>query len=124
MSNSPIKNAAGSNKIPETPLFERQRNQLGYAMNKMAMALSKPENREAFKTDESAFIDLYGLTSEQKQAVMDRDWKEMVRLGGNLFYILKITAVDPLPLTKIGAAQAGMNYEEFLKSRLGKEDNG
>ena len=124
MSDSPIKSNEDGDQIPETPLYERQRNQSGYAMNKMAMALSQPKNRKAFKADESAFIDRYGLSPQQKKAVMDRDWKEMVRLGGNLFYILKITAVDPLPLTKIGAAQAGMNYEEFLHLRLGKKDNG
>ena len=44
----------------------------------------------------------------------------MVRLGGNLFYILKISAVDPTPIISIGAAQAGMSPEEFIKTRLGK----
>ena len=53
-------------------------------------------------------------------AVAARDWHEMVRLGGNLFFILKISAVDPTPITAIGAAQAGMTHEQFLKERLGK----
>jgi protocatechuate 4,5-dioxygenase alpha chain len=48
----------------------------------------------------------------------------MVRLGGNLFFILKISAVDPTPITQIGAAQAGMTHEDFLYERLGKKRNG
>ena len=107
-------------QIPETPLFDRERSIQGYRLNKMAMALSTPENREAFKADEEAYLDRFGLTAEEKKAVMSRDWHEMVRLGGNLFFILKISAIDPTPITAIGAAQAGMEHKEFLRTRLGK----
>lgn len=120
----PIKSKQDGDVIPPTPLFERARATAGYAINKMANGLSSPENRAAFKADEAAYIDRYGLTPEQKQAVMSRDWEEMVRLGGNLFYILKISAVDPTPITQIGAAQAGMEHEDFLYNRLGKKKNG
>ena len=108
------------NDIPETPLFDREGTIRGYRMNKMAMALGTPEGRAAFKADEAAFIDQFGLDAEAKAAVLNRDWKEMVRLGGNLFYILKISAVDPTPIISIGAAQAGMSPEDFIKTRLGK----
>ena len=84
------------------------------------MGLSKPENREAFRADESAYLDRFGLTAEEKAAVMARDWREMVRLGGNLFFILKISAVDPVRITEIGAHQAGMAHDVFLRERLGK----
>ena len=66
-------------------------------------------------------IDRYKLTPEQKDAVMSRDWNRMVAMGGNLFFILKIAAVDPTPITAIGAAQAGLDHADFLKQRLGKE---
>lgn len=107
-------------QIPDTPLFDRQGNIKGYRLNKMAMALGTPENREAFKADEEAFLDRYGLDEEEKAAVMARDWEKMVSLGGNLFFILKISAVDPVPITRIGAAQAGMRHDDFLRTRLGK----
>lgn len=119
-----IKSRAEGDVIPVTPLFDRARSQSGYVINKMANGLSQPENRAAFLADESAYIDRYNLSAEQKQAVMARDWEEMMRLGGNLFYILKISAVDPVPITQIGAAQAGMNHEDFLYKRLGKKKNG
>lgn len=108
-------------RIPDTPLFDRKRSLGGYRINKMAMGLSRPENREAFKQDESAYLDRFGLTPEEKQAVMSRDWREMVRLGGNLFFILKISAVDPVRITEIGAHQAGMDHDSFLRDRLGKK---
>ncbi|MEN3794702.1 extradiol ring-cleavage dioxygenase [Fulvimarina sp. MAC3] len=120
----PIRSREDGDRIPQTPLFDRDRNTAGYAINKMANGLSQAENRAAFKADESAYIDRFGLTPEQKQAVMSRDWEEMMRLGGNLFYILKISAVDPTPITQIGAAQAGLSHEDFLYQRLGKKKNG
>ncbi|MBE3639253.1 extradiol ring-cleavage dioxygenase [Mangrovicoccus sp. HB182678] len=86
----------------------------------MAMALAEPANRAAFREDESAYLDRFGLSPRERAAVQDRNWEEMVRLGGNLFFILKISAIDPVPITAIGAAQAGMAHDDFLKQRLGK----
>ena len=108
-------------EIPEIPLFDRQRSLRGYRINKMAMGLSRPENRDAFRRDEAAYLDQFGLTSEEKEAVLTRNWREMVRLGGNLFFILKISAVDPVRITEIGAHQAGMDHDAFLRERLGKK---
>lgn len=107
--------------IPDTPLFDREASIRGYRLNKMAMALGQPANREAFRRDEEAYLDRFGLSAEEKRAVMARDWEDMVRLGGNLFFILKISAVDPVPITRIGAAQAGMEHSDFLAQRLGKK---
>jgi protocatechuate 4,5-dioxygenase alpha chain len=115
---------AEPDRIPETPLFDRARANAGYALNKMAMGLSTPEGRAAFLADEEAYLDRFDLTLEQRAAVRARDWAGMVRLGGNLFYILKISAVDPTPIREIGAAQAGMELQEFLVRRLGKVANG
>ncbi|HEY4372490.1 MAG TPA: protocatechuate 3,4-dioxygenase [Burkholderiales bacterium] len=109
-----------ADRIPDTPLFDRKRQLAGYRLNKMAMGLGEPANRAAFKADEAAYLDRFGLTPEQKQAVLARNWREMVRLGGNLFFILKISAVDPVRITEIGAHQAGMEHTAFLRERLGK----
>lgn len=106
--------------IPETPLFDRSGNLRGYRLNKMAMSLGSEANRAAFKADEDGYLRRYGLDEESRAAVAARDWHEMVRLGGNLFFILKISAVDPVPITAIGAAQAWMSHAQFLKERLGK----
>lgn len=102
-------------------MFDRRRTLAGYPLNKATMGLGDPANRAAFIADESAYLDRYGLSAAQKRAVMARDWREMVRLGGNLFFILKIAAVDPVRMTEIGAHQAGMEHTAFLRERLGKK---
>ena len=107
-------------RIPDTPLLDRKRSLRGYRINKMAMGLSTPANREAFRRDESAYLDGFGLSPVEKTAVLARDWQEMVRLGGNLFFILKISAIDPVRITEIGAHQAGLDHDVFLRDRLGK----
>jgi protocatechuate 4,5-dioxygenase alpha subunit len=117
----PMGEDASSDRIPDTPLFDRKRSLRGYRINKMAMGLGTPANREAFRENESAYLDRFGLTPEEKEAVMSRNWREMVRLGGNLFFILKISAVDPVRITEIGAHQAGMEHADFLRDRLGKK---
>ncbi|WP_284177236.1 extradiol ring-cleavage dioxygenase [Rhabdaerophilum sp. SD176] len=111
-------------RIPETPLFDRSRQLRGYRLNKMAMGLVDPANREAFRQDEEAYLDRFGLSAEEKRAVMARNWQEMVRLGGNVFYILKISAISPARMTEIGAHQAGMDHDTFLRERLGKKPAG
>jgi protocatechuate 4,5-dioxygenase alpha chain len=110
-------------RIPDTPLFDRRRSLSGYRLNKMAMGLGEAANRAAFRADESAYIGRFGLSPEQKHAVMTRDWREMVRLGGNIFFVLKISALDPVPirLTQICAHQAGMEHTQFQRERLGKK---
>ena len=106
--------------IPDNPIFDRARQLRGYSLNKMAMGLADPANRAAFMRDEPAYLARFGLTAEEKAAVMARDWRSMVRLGGNVFYILKISALHPAKMTEIGAHQAGMDHETFLRERLGK----
>jgi protocatechuate 4,5-dioxygenase, alpha chain len=120
MAKEPDSPDLGGAEIPATPLFARKGNIQGYKLNKMAMSLGDAANRKAFKADEEAYLRRFGLDNATRAAVTARDWHEMVRLGGNLFFILKISAVDPTPITAIGAAQAGMSHEAFLKERLGK----
>lgn len=116
--------AAKRDRIPDTPLFDRARQRRGYQLNKMAMGLCDAANRDAFRADAEAYMSRFGLSAEEKAAVMARDWQEMVRLGGNVFYILKLAAIIPATMTQIGAHQAGMDHETFLRDRLGKKPAG
>ena len=116
----PAAATGGGDALPAVPLLDRAHQRLGRPLNRMAMALNSPVSRALFKRDEIAFIDRFGLMPEQKQAVVNRDWREMLRLGGNLFCILKITAIDPYPMTRIGADQHRMDHDEFVKTVLGK----
>jgi len=70
--------------------------------------------------NERAYLERFGLDAEEIDAVMRRDWREMVRLGGNVFYILKISAIDPARMTEIRRASAGMDHETFLRGATRK----
>ena len=110
--------------MPDNPLLDRAWSLSGFNLNKMAMSLVEPENREAFRADEHAYLERFDLNAQEKAAIIARDWREMVCLGGNLFFILKITAIDPIPITEVAARQVEMEHEAFLSERLGYPRNG
>ena len=43
--------------------------------------------------DEPGYLDRFDLTLEQRNAVLRRDWLALVQLGGNIYYIFKLTAL-------------------------------
>jgi len=103
--------------IPGTYVFDLELSRLGYPINKMCNSLKSEDNREAFKADEEAYMERYGLSEEQKQAVRDRDWLRLTQLGGNLFFFLKLAATVGCGLYAIGAQMRGETYEEFMSTR-------
>jgi protocatechuate 4,5-dioxygenase, alpha chain len=101
---------------PGTYVFDGKMATRGYALSKMAMSLAKRENRDAFKRDEDAYLDRYALTAEQREAVKQRDWLRLVQLGGNIYYIFKLTALgNPMKMSELGAAQVGLPHDEFMQ---------
>ena len=75
---------------------------------------------EKFREDEASYLNRYRITPEQKQAVLDRDWLELLRLGGNIYYTFKIAAYDGLTMQHVGAGMSGtgMTVEEFQQMML------
>ena len=104
--------------IPGTYVFDGEHSRKGYALNMFAMTLNKPENRAEFAADEQAYLDRFDLTSEQKQAVLDRDWLEMLRLGGNIYYIFKIAIFDGRSMQYVGGQMSGVSEEEFTQMMI------
>jgi protocatechuate 4,5-dioxygenase alpha chain len=105
--------------IPGTTVFDAERSRKGYQLNMFCMSLMKPENREAFKADERAYVDRFPMTEEQKQAILKRDWNEMIYLGGNIYFTSKIAATDGLTFQNIAAEMTGMTQEEYLQMMIG-----
>ncbi|MCK0715309.1 protocatechuate 3,4-dioxygenase [Chromohalobacter sarecensis] len=103
--------------IPGTYVFDLALSRQGYAINKMCNSLKFDENREAFKADEEAYMERYGLSEEQKQAIRERDWLRLTQLGGNLFFFLKLGATLGYGLYTIGAQMRGESYEQFMSTR-------
>ncbi len=99
----------------------------GYALNKMCYSFNNAEGREEFKKDEAAYCDKFGLTPEQKDAVIKRDILELERLGGSIYYLAKFAGILGLNMQDIGGLQTGRTTEEFkayLESQGRGKNNG
>lgn len=104
--------------IPGTTVFTAQRSHQGFQLNQFCMSLMKPENRERFKANESAYLDQWHLTSEQKQAVLDRDYNAMIANGGNIYFLAKIFSSDGISFLTAAASMTDMSVEEYSQMML------
>ena len=106
--------------IPGTTIFDGKMAMKGYALNKMCYSFNKAENREAFKADEEAYMDKFGLNDEQKTAIRNRDVLGLIAAGGNIYYLAKFAGIFKLSVQDVGGLQTGMTTDEFkayLKSQ-------
>lgn len=104
--------------IPGTTLFDGEMAMKGYALNKMCYSFNAAENREAFKADPEAYMERYGLTEAQKDAVRHKNVLEMIAQGGNIYYLAKLAGIYHLSVQDVGAQQTGMTTEAFKQKLL------
>ena len=104
-------------KIADSEVFDLAVSHRGYRINKMCNALSQPQQREACKLDEEAFMAHYGLTEKEKQLVRARDFSGLLAAGGNIYFLLKLGVVTGNGLYYMGAKMRGESYEQFLATR-------
>ena len=104
--------------IPGTYVMDGEHCRKGYHLNMFCMSLNKAENREEFRKDEAAYLDKFKLTPEQRQAVLDRDWLGMLRLGGNIYYTFKLAIFDGRSMQYVGGAMSGITEEEFRQMMI------
>jgi protocatechuate 4,5-dioxygenase alpha chain len=101
-----------------TTMFDGEQAMKGYALNKMCYSFNKAENREAFLADEEAYMDKYGLNDQQKQAIRDKVVLDMIKAGGNIYYLAKFAGIFGLNVQDVGAQQTGVTVEEFKEKLL------
>lgn len=77
------------------------------------MSLNDAANREAFKADESAYLDRFRLDAEQREAVVRREWLRLLELGGNIYYTYKLAACDGMSFQDLAGKQTGMTRDEY-----------
>jgi protocatechuate 4,5-dioxygenase alpha chain len=104
--------------IPGTYLFDRHRSRQGYHLNMFFFSLMRPENREAFLADERKYLDKFGLTPEQRSAVLARDWLGMIKLGGNIYYMSKFGATLGRSFQYMAGAMSGVTQEQYAEMML------
>jgi len=101
--------------IPGTYVFDGEHSRKGYALNMFCMSLNDEANRAAFRVDPDSYLGRFALTAEQRQAVADRDWLGLLRLGGNIYYTFKLAIFDGLSMQEVGGMMSGMSGEEFTQ---------
>ncbi len=99
--------------IPGTYVFDGEHSRKGYRLNMFCMSLNEEANRVLFTQDESAYLDGRGLTPAQKRAVLDRDYLELLKLGGNIYYTFKIAMLDRKSMQYVGGQMSGMTEDAF-----------
>ncbi len=110
-----------SKDIPGTTIFDWRESQRGYRINKFAMSFVKPENREAFKADEEAYMEKWNLSEQERQFLRDRDFNGLIEgCGGNIYMIMKIGNCTGHGLYHIGAQLRGQSFEDFMATRNAK----
>jgi protocatechuate 4,5-dioxygenase alpha chain len=101
--------------IPGTTLFDGRKSRIGYHLNMFCMSLIKAENRGTFRADEARYLDRFSLTADQRRAVLERRWNDLLAIGGNVYYLIKLAAADGLPVAHLSAAMAGLSREEYAR---------
>ena len=107
-------------QIPGTIIFDGTQAMKGYALNKMCYSFNGAPAREAFRTDEEAYMAKFGLNEAQKAAIRSRNVLQLLAAGGNVYYLAKFAGIFGLNVQDIGAQQTGMTVEEF-KAMLKKQ---
>jgi protocatechuate 4,5-dioxygenase alpha chain len=101
------------NDIPGTKVFTAMRSRQAYHLHKFCMSLMEPSNREAFRQDQRAYLDRFRMSEEQKQAVLDRDFNQLIELGGNIYFLVKLSNTDGWSTQKAVGSMTDMTPDEY-----------
>jgi protocatechuate 4,5-dioxygenase alpha chain len=99
--------------IPGTTIFDGEEAQKGYALNKMCYSFNEASAREEFLQDEDVYCEKFGLNTEQREAIRNRNVLQLIAAGGNIYYLAKFAGIFGLNVQDIGAQQTGMSLEDF-----------
>ena len=106
-----------SGPIENTSVFDLRLSRRGRRLNKLCDTLCSPENREAFKRDEEAYMARLGLTEAEKELIRKRDFQGLIDAGMNIYSMLKVGSATGNGLYRMGAQMRGESYDEFLATR-------
>ncbi|HEY2679242.1 MAG TPA: protocatechuate 4,5-dioxygenase subunit alpha [Steroidobacteraceae bacterium] len=104
--------------IPGTYVYDYRRARVGYALNMFCMSLNKADNRRKFKENEANYLQLFNLTPEQRRTVLERDWLGMLKVGGNIYYTIKIAFCDGLTFQDVAGMMSGVSKEIYAQMML------
>lgn len=106
------------NRIPGTTIFDAEQARHGYHLNQFCVSLMRAENRARFKANEGAYLGEWPMSTDQKLAVLARDYNRMIELGGNIYFLAKIFACDGKSFVQVAALMTGMTQEAYTAMML------
>ena len=109
-------------KIPGTYVFDGKTSHAAYPLNKLLFSFNHEENRRAFAEDPAAYADKYGLSDEQKDALVNFRFLDMLQMGANIYYLAKLAVPRGFSIQDAGAAFQGISTEEFQAKLTRKAD--
>jgi protocatechuate 4,5-dioxygenase alpha chain len=103
--------------VPGTTIFDGEQARKGFALNKMCYSFNDAANRRAFVADEDTYCAKYGLNTQQREAIRNRNVLQLIEAGGNAYYLAKFAGIFGLDMQDIGAQQTGLTKDQF-KAKL------
>ena len=101
------------NDIPGTTVFTALRSRQAYHLHKFCMSLMESANRDEFRKDERAYLDKFRMSDAQKQAVLDRDFNQLIELGGNIYFLVKLSNTDGWSAQRAVGSMTDMTPDEY-----------
>jgi protocatechuate 4,5-dioxygenase alpha chain len=89
----------------------------GYHPNS-SVCLSTIRESQGIQGGQAAYLDRFPLTPEQKQSVLTRDWLGMLKVGGNIYYTIKIAFCDGLTFQDVAGMMCSMPKEEYARMMM------
>jgi protocatechuate 4,5-dioxygenase alpha chain len=103
--------------LSRTTVFTGEMSRKGYRLNRLAMSLTDAANRERYRAGEEAYLRAAGLTAEEREMVLRRDWKGLIESGGSIYLMIKIAGTVGQSLLDVGAHTKGETAQQFLAAR-------
>ncbi|WP_286237844.1 protocatechuate 3,4-dioxygenase [Neptuniibacter halophilus] len=104
--------------IPGTYVFNGERSNAAYNLNKMAYSFNSEANRNEFAADMDAYCRKFKLSDEQRTAVLEGDFLKLLQLGGNVYFLAKIAVFHGMNMQDAGAQFHKITTDEFRQILL------
>ena len=104
--------------IPGTWVFDAQRARKGYRLNEFLYSLMKAENRKEFLDDERTYTTKFGMSDDQREAVLQRHWNKLLELGGVSYALAKLAFTDGKSYQFMASQMTGMTEKEYVDMML------
>lgn len=109
--------------IPGTYVFNGETAHAAYGLNKLLFSFNHDANRQQYAKDPAGYATSFGVSDDQRQALLDENFLELIRMGANIYFLAKLAVPKGFSMQDTGAAFQGITTEEF-QSKLDDKANG